>query len=96
MSVKRAVKILRRTTRILVFTGAGISTESGIPDFRGPDGLWKRNDPADFSLGAFLENPAARHRYWTMMRGELNRASGLEFRDISSTAWNPNAGAIDW
>jgi NAD-dependent deacetylase len=66
----KAVKILRTADRILVFTGAGISTESGIPDFRGPDGLWKRNDPADFSLGAFLENPAARNRYWTMLTDE--------------------------
>ena len=70
MSVKRAVKILGEAERILVFTGAGISTESGIPDFRGPDGLWKRVDPADFSLGAFVGNPAARRRSWQMMRNE--------------------------
>ena len=67
---ERAKRILAAARRILVFTGAGISTESGIPDFRGPDGLWKRADPADFSLGAFVGNPAARRRSWQMMRNE--------------------------
>ena len=40
-SVDRAVRLLRHARRILVFTGAGISTESGIPDFRGPNGVWR-------------------------------------------------------
>ena len=68
--MKQAVAVLSAARRILVFTGAGVSTESGIPDFRGPDGLWKRVDPADFSLGAFVGNPAARRRSWQMMRNE--------------------------
>jgi NAD-dependent deacetylase len=41
--------LLEDARRIAVFTGAGISTESGIPDFRSPGGLWTKNQPIDFS-----------------------------------------------
>jgi hypothetical protein len=43
-----AVKLVHQATRILVFTGAGMSTESGIPDFRSPGGIWSKYDPSDF------------------------------------------------
>ncbi|MEY3022173.1 MAG: hypothetical protein RIS86_1371, partial [Planctomycetota bacterium] len=41
--VGRAAELVAAARRVVVFTGAGISTESGIPDFRGPDGTWTRN-----------------------------------------------------
>jgi NAD-dependent deacetylase len=70
--VAYAVEILRPTRRILVFTGAGISTESGIPDFRGPEGLWTKVDPEDFHIDRYRANPELRKRGWRMhLDGEL-------------------------
>jgi NAD-dependent deacetylase len=48
--------------RIVLFTGAGISTESGIPDFRSPGGIWTRLKPIDFE--DFLDSEAARREAW--------------------------------
>jgi NAD-dependent SIR2 family protein deacetylase len=48
--------------RIFVLTGAGCSTESGIPDYRDANGAWKRNQPVTWQ--AFLREPATRSRYW--------------------------------
>ncbi|NIV73414.1 MAG: hypothetical protein GWN37_00855, partial [Gammaproteobacteria bacterium] len=44
-SIEEIADLIVGSKRIVVFTGAGISTESGIPDFRGPDGLWTKVDP---------------------------------------------------
>jgi NAD-dependent deacetylase len=61
-----AVDVLGRAERILAFTGAGCSTESGIPDFRGPDGLWTRVDPDDFTIDRFVSSSEIRVRSWKM------------------------------
>jgi NAD-dependent deacetylase len=67
-----AADVLRPARRILAFTGAGISTESGIPDFRGPDGLWSRVDPDDFTIDRYLSSREIRVRGWRMhQQGEL-------------------------
>jgi NAD-dependent deacetylase len=58
----RLVEHLRRAQRILVFCGAGVSTASGIPDFRGPNGVWRRRRPVEYS--EFLASDAARVEYW--------------------------------
>lgn len=54
--------LVEQSSRALAFTGAGLSTECGIPDFRSPGGLWTRNKPIPFD--AFLASRAARSEAW--------------------------------
>ena len=56
------VEYIRKARRILIFTGAGISTGSGIPDFRGPNGLWTRRKPVYYQ--DFMTSEAARVEHW--------------------------------
>jgi NAD-dependent deacetylase len=64
-SYERAASLIRRGRRITAFTGAGISVESGIPPFRGPDGLWERYDPRLLEIEYFLEHPV---ESWTAIK----------------------------
>ena len=58
----RLAGYLRAAQRILMFTGAGISTSSGIPDFRGPQGIWTKRKPVYYQ--EFMSSEAARIEYW--------------------------------
>ena len=65
--IGRVAEMIREAKRIVVFTGAGVSTESGIPDFRSPGGLWSRFDPDDFTIERFLASPETRRKQWRFL-----------------------------
>ena len=60
--IGRLAELLSGASQILVFTGAGVSTGSGIPDFRGPQGVWKRRQPIYYQ--DFLAREEARIEHW--------------------------------
>lgn len=71
-AVAAAGAVLEPAEHILVFSGAGLSTESGIPDFRGPDGLWTKVDPDNFTIDRYRDSRELRVQSWKMhIDGEL-------------------------
>jgi len=64
--IAKGAELINKAEKILVFSGAGLSTESGIPDFRSPGGLWSKYDPSDFYFEKILSDEKARARYWQM------------------------------
>jgi NAD-dependent SIR2 family protein deacetylase len=62
MSIEELGTFLQRHTRLTVLSGAGCSTDSGIPDYRDPNGNWKGAEPMHFP--EFIRHKAARRRYW--------------------------------
>ena len=62
MSAEAARALVAAATRVVGFTGAGISTESGVPDFRSPNGVWAQNRTVEFQ--EFVSSEAGRVEYW--------------------------------
>ncbi len=67
-ALERAGALLVGARRIVVFTGAGVSTDSGIPDFRSPGGLWTRYDPRELGFRRYVSDPATRRLAWRLRR----------------------------
>jgi NAD-dependent deacetylase len=82
MMVEQVAQLVRDATHITVLTGAGISTDSGIPDYRGPNGVWTKNPEAErlSTLQDYIADPEVRRRSWQARKNH--------------TAWTaePNAG----
>jgi NAD-dependent deacetylase len=75
--IKQVAQWIIQFNRVVVFAGAGLSTESGIPDFRSPGGVWDRYNPEDFYFQNFLASEASREKYWEMateMYGPMKEA----------------------
>jgi NAD-dependent deacetylase len=64
---QEAAELIAAAKKLVVFSGAGISTESGIPDFRSPGGIWSRFDPDDLTYQKFVANPESRRKQWQML-----------------------------
>jgi len=64
---EQVAELIAKSRRVVVFTGAGVSTESGIPDFRGKDGIWTKMDPDDFTIQRFVASPEVRKTQWKML-----------------------------
>ena len=62
--INKAAEMIAAAGKIVIFTGAGISTESGIPDFRGPGGIWTKVDPEDFTINKYLSSSETRQKIW--------------------------------
>ncbi len=78
-SIKQLVTLLRPAKRVLIFTGAGVSTGSGIPDFRGPNGVWKKRQPVYYN--DFMRSEKSRMEHWDF------KLEGWEgFRDAQPNA----------
>jgi len=64
---EQVADLIINARKLVVFSGAGISTESGIPDFRSPGGIWSRFDPDDFTYQKFVSDPESRRKQWRML-----------------------------
>jgi NAD-dependent protein deacetylase/lipoamidase len=75
MSIERLAELLDRRRPCVVLTGAGISTESGIPDFRSAEGIWAQYDPFEVAhIDAFRRDPARVWQFYALRLDALSRA----------------------
>jgi NAD-dependent deacetylase len=77
---EQVADLIVNSKRCVIFSGAGISTESGIPDFRGEDGIWTKMDPEDFTIQRFVARPEVRKMQWKLL------AEGGLIKDVQPNA----------
>ncbi len=65
--INKVAQMIANARKVVIFTGAGVSTESGIPDFRSPGGLWTRFDPDDFTIDKYLRSRETRRKMWKIL-----------------------------
>jgi len=68
LEIKKIADLILESNTIVAFTGAGISTESGVPDFRSPGGVWSRFDPREFTFQRFINEVEVRRKTWQFFR----------------------------
>src|SRR4030043_111770 len=64
--LKQVAHWITASKKVIVFSGAGLSKETGTPEFRSPGGVWDRYNPEDFYFQNFLASEASREKYWQM------------------------------
>lgn len=75
MIKEKTIEVLRSANRIVFYTGAGISAESGIPTFRGVDGIWNKLKPEELAnFNAFLKNPKMVSEWYNHRRDIVHKA----------------------
>lgn len=91
-SIERGASLISQARKVLAFTGAGLSTESGIPDFRSPGGVWEKYDPSDFYFDKIVSSEAHREKYWEMsteiyqgMRDARPNRAHLAIKELEDT-----------
>ncbi len=79
--MNKAIEIAKNiasSNKVAVLTGAGISTESGIPDFRGPGGLWQRFDPGLLSADKLINDPRNFYKKGMEVLGQIKKVKGAQ------------------
>ncbi|RJP38805.1 MAG: hypothetical protein C4548_12600 [Desulfobacteraceae bacterium] len=79
--LERIAEKLRQGRKNIVFTGAGISTESGISDYRSKGGIWDRYRPVYFD--EFMSSMSAREQYWAQNRNAPSLAHHRQWKGAS-------------
>jgi NAD-dependent deacetylase len=97
MTVERVREWLRMTDNAVVLTGAGITTDSGIPDFRGPNGVWTKNPAAEKSahIDNYMSDPDLRERAWKTRADSsyFNAEPNAAHRAVAALQ---RAGSVSW